>query len=176
MKVALKTFAPITAAGLLTLSSCLSDDPAERAKEYLADRPYTEYEAITKDYGADYTQSKLDSIAYRDVFESTQAAKDSALVEEFNKIAGNMREYKPTESYWYIPGKIRKSAIKQGIKTKELEEIDNKLSLLDSQVRMSTKTQHYADDWAYRKFFSEAGIMNDTIAKKCDEVSRKIRP
>ena len=43
MNVSLKTFMPVAAAGLLGLSAC--SDVKERAKDYMQDRPYSEYAA-----------------------------------------------------------------------------------------------------------------------------------
>lgn len=173
MKTSFKPILPI-AVGLLTLSGCSNVN--ERAEKYLADKPYAEYTAITEDHSTTLTQSKLDSTAYRDIFNSTQAAKDSALVAEFNKIANKTRGYNESYSAWKKMLAVRKSLISQGISTKEYNEVTNKYSFHDASTRMATITQHYADDWAYRKFFEKAGIMNDSIAAKCDEVSKQIRP
>ena len=90
MKVSLKTFMPITAASMFALASCSNVD--NRAKEYMSEtnRTQTEYNNFSK--SSMYTkQSKLDSMAYRDIFNSTQAAKDSAKTADFNKIAACMR-------------------------------------------------------------------------------------
>lgn len=173
MKTLFKPILPV-AAGLLTLSACSNVN--ERAKKYLADKPYAEYAAITENHSSTFTQSKLDSIAYRDIFNGTQAAKDSALVAEFNEIANKTRGYNESISTWNKMLAVRQSLISQGISTKEYDEITNKYSLGDGDMRIANITQHYADDWAYRKFFEKAGIMNDKIAAKCDEVSKQIRP
>ena len=45
MNVSLKTFMPVAAAGLLGLSAC--SDVKERAKDYMQDRPYSEYAELT---------------------------------------------------------------------------------------------------------------------------------
>lgn len=173
MKTLFKPILPV-AAGLLTLSACSNVD--KRAEKYLADKPYAEYAAITKDHSTTLTQSKLDSTAYRDIFNGTQAAKDSALVAEFNEIANKTRGYGETYNAWNKMLAVRQSLISQGISTKEYDEVTNKYSWGDGDVRMANITQHYADDWAYRKFFEKAGIMDDKIAAKCDEVSKQIRP
>lgn len=175
MNVSLKTFMPAAAAGLLTLSAC--NDVYDRAAEYMADKPHSEYLEVTGSHNAIIIQSKLDSVAYRDIFMGTKAAKDSALVAEFNKIAGKTRGYDNSElRLWEKKEKIRESIIKQGITTRELKAIDRHDSYSNGDVSRVNLFQHYADDWAYRKFFKKAGIMNNEIAKQCDEVSEKIRP
>lgn len=173
MKTSFKPILPI-AVGLLTLSACSNVN--NRAKKYLADKPYAEYAAITEDHSTTLTQSKLDSTAYRDIFNGTQAAKDSALVAEFNEIANKTRGYDESISAWNKMLAVCQSLISQEISTKEYDEVTNKYSWSDFDERMANITQHYADDWAYRKFFEKAGIMNDSIAAKCDEVSKQIRP
>lgn len=173
MKILFKPILPV-AAGLLTLSACSNVD--KRAEKYLADKPYAEYAAITENHSTTLTQSKLDSIAYRDIFNGTQAAKDSALVAEFNEIANKTRGYNDKDPCHAKERAIQRCLIAQGISTKEYGEVTNKYSGTDFDVRMANITQHYADDWAYRKFFEKAGIMNDKIAAKCDEVSKQIRP
>ena len=173
MKTLFKPILPV-AVGLLTLSACSNVN--ERAKKYLADKPYAEYAAITEDHSTTLTQSKLDSIAYRDIFNGTQAAKDSALVAEFNEIANKTRGYSDKDFCYDKECAIQRCLIAQGISTKEYDEVTNKYSFNNNGTRMANITQHYADDWAYRKFFEKAGIMDDKITAKCDEVSKQIRP
>lgn len=173
MKTLFKPILPV-AVGLLALSACSNVN--KRAEKYLADKPYAEYQAVTESSSTTLAQSKLDSIAYRDIFNGTQAAKDSALVAEFNEIAKKTRGYNDSTS---VPNKIlavQQSLISQGISTKEFGEITRKPNSSDYYKRAANIIQHYADDWAYRKFFEKAGIMDDKIAAKCDEVSKQIRP
>jgi len=176
MNVSLKTFMPAAAAaGLLTLSAC--GDVRDRAAKYMAEKPYSEYLELTGSNNSILIQSKLDSVAYRDIFNGTNAAKDSAIVAEFNKIASNTRGYESeTLGCWQRKDKIKKSIIKQGITTRELQAIDSKDKFSDGDETRVCTFQHYADDWAYRTFFKDKGIMTQELAKKCDEVSKQIRP
>ena len=174
MNVSLKTFIPAAAAGLLALTSCTS--VKDRAKTYLADRPYTEYQALTDTKNKTLIQSRLDSTAYRDIFNGTKLAKDSASVAEFNKIAAEMRGYQPEETdHWNRREAVRNTLINKSITIQELDKIEPN-DLLIADLQNTNRFQHDADDWAYRKFFTEKGIMTDELAKKCDEVSKLIRP
>ena len=173
MKLSLKTLAPLAAAGLLV--SCNS--VTERTKEYMKKRNYTQ-QAFNNIKSADecvVLQSKLDSMAYRNIFNSTQAAKDSAKIAEFEKIAASMR---PDEMYppYHAVSSIDDKLSEQGISIRELDEIKAKDSQLDSDVERANMKQHLADDWAYRKFFKKIGILNDSVSKLCDDVSKEIRP
>ena len=98
MNVSLKTFMPVAAAGLLGLSAC--SDVKERAKDYMQDRPYSEYAELTNTKNHAFVQSRLDSMAYRDIFNGTKLAEDSASVAEFNKIAASLRGYKDSDPSW----------------------------------------------------------------------------
>lgn len=176
MNVSLKTFMPAAAAGLLTLSAC--DSVKDRAADYMADRSYSEYLEVTSGNNLTFVQSKLDSVAYRDIFNGTKAAKDSTLVAEFNKIAASTRGYdSKVPDVWQRKEYIKKNIVNQGITTRELKAIEDKDDRLDDgdETRIN-KFQHFADDWAYRKFFKEKGLMTPELAKKCDEVPKKIRP
>lgn len=175
MKVSFKTFMPMAVAGMLSLASC--EMVNDRARKYMSEtnRTQMELEELTRGEDEGTIQSRLDSLAYRDIFNSTQAAKDSAHVAEFNKIAATMRS-KVKGDMWDKIAAINIRMVKEGISIKELEEIKDKDSMFKTDQKRVLTRQHYADDWAYRKFFSKIGILNDSIAKKCDEVSKKIRP
>lgn len=174
MNVSLKTFMPVVAAGLLGLSACSNVE--ERAEDYMQERPYSEFKKLTDTNDLTLIQSRLDSMAYRDIFNGTKLAKDSASVAEFNKIAASLRGYGSNEDYFRKEATIKERLINQGITTKDLSRIDNLFTFGDWDLMRANKLQHYADDWAYRKFFTQKGIMTDELSKQCDEVSKKIRP
>ena len=175
MKVSLKTFMPIAAAGMLSLASC--ETVQDRAKDYMSgtNRTQKELEELTNNTNAQTIQYKLDSLAYRDIFNSTQAAKDSTCAAEFNKVAAKMRP-ETNGGMWDDIYAVDDKLIREGISIKEFNEIKEKDSWLKDDRKRVNTSQHYADDLAYRKLFEKIGIMNDSIAKKCDEVSEKIRP
>ena len=89
MKVSsIKTILPVAAAGLMALATSCST-ATERAEKYMEETNRTQAELNAIKSGN--VQSKLDSIAYRDIFMGTEAAKDSANLAEFNKIAARLR-------------------------------------------------------------------------------------
>ncbi len=174
MKVSLKTFLPIVAIGSMALASCSS--PSSRAQKYMEDRPREEFLNITNSDDRALVQSRLDSLAYRDIFNGTNAAKDSAKVAEFNKIASEMRPSfssasKPV-SYCDEIGNI---LVNKGITNKEYKNFPGYNRLYSNYWNVEN-CQHFADDWAYRKFFSKIGIMNEKLNAKCDSISKLIRP
>ena len=186
MKISCKTLLP--AFSILALVSC-SDDVKTRASRYMAEtnRTQAELEEITKYDSKQLIQAKLDSTAYRDIFNSTQAANDSANIENFNKVAASMCPQETQENIyknvvpeymnsWHSINEIDKRLKDKGITVKEFATIKDKDKFFKSDDVRVNSHQHYADDWAYRNFFKYIGILNDTIVKKCDEVSKKIRP
>lgn len=173
MKVSMKTFMPAAAAALLTLGACSS--VVERTEEYMKDRPQKEVDMLLSGLDGSFkqqaiVQSRLDSTAYRDIFNGTYAAKNSALVEEFNKIAALYRADASATYESDIFKSIRTKLINNGIKTGELKKIYH------PKQDYVTGFQHMADDWAYRKFFQKIGILDSVTERQCDEVSEKIRP
>lgn len=174
MNVSLKTFMPVVAAGLLGLSAC--NDVKKRTEDYMQERPYSEFKELTNTDDLTLIQSRLDSMAYRDIFNGTKLAKDSASAAEFNKIAASLRGYSSNDGYFHRKAAIKERLINQGITTKDLSRIDFLFTIGDGDLERANKFQHYADDWAYRKFFTQKGIMTDELSKQCDEVSKKIRP
>lgn len=174
MKVSFKTFLPIAAIGTVALTSC--DSPSSKAETYMGDRPRKEYLELINSKNELLIQSKLDSMAYRDIFNGTNAAKDSTKVAEFNKIAAKMRPSLGTKGTWKNYVEINKKLIRNGITIKEFKKINKTWSKFSTDTRNTLTCQHYADDWAYRKFFKKIGILDDKLNAKCDSVSEIIRP
>lgn len=173
MKISCKTLLP--AFSILALVSC--SDVNKRARDYMVEtnRTQKELEEVTKN-DQQGIQAKLDSIAYRDIFNSTQASRDSANVANFNKVASSMYPQERVLDMRNAMGDIDEKLTDKGITVQELATIMDKDKFYKGDVARVNTRQHYADDWAYRKFFKHIGILNDTIVKKCDEVSKKIRP
>ena len=176
MKLSIKSFMPLAAGSLLGLASCSQVE--NRAKNYIneTNRSQAEYENIVSGDISRIKQSRLDSLAFRDIFNSTEAAKDSAKVEEFNKIASRIRQKPEKTTRWSIISSIDNNLIQEGISTEELKNIRRKTPIFQDDLVRINMRQHYADSWAYKNFFKKIGIMNDSINKKCNEVSKKIRP
>lgn len=62
-------------------------------------------------------------MAYRDIFNGTKLAEDSASVAEFNKIAASLRGYKDSDPSWDAIQIIEQNLIEQDISTKDLSRI-----------------------------------------------------
>lgn len=166
---------------LLLVDACTQRSVKDRAAEYLQDRPKNLYDqvmirepqAIVRDeYNINYIrQSKLDSVAFRDVFNSTVAAKDSSKVAEFNKIAATYRASSRTEC----------EEILANITTlREFNNIKNKASkagaiLADYSTRYEY-LQHKTDSIAYRRFFEKNNLLNKKTLSRFNQVIKKIKP
>ena len=174
MQLSLKTLLPIAAIGTMALMAC--DSPSSKAESYMGERPRKEYLELTKSKNELLIQSKLDSMAYRDIFNGTSAAKDSIKVAEFNKIAAKMRPYIKTNNAWDNYKEINKKLVHNGITNKEFKKIEKTWSNFSTDTRNLLIRQHYADDWAYRKFFKKIGILDNKLIAKCDSISKIIRP
>ncbi len=162
MNVSLKTFIPITLASALTLTACDSDVKS-LAHQYCVENNKTakEYRDIATTMGSDKQISKLDSMAYLDIFKGTKLAKDSAKVAEFNQIASSYRnqivDRKATLAFQ------EKKAISSSMSLKDYNEM--------CKSHNHAWRQHNLDNFAYQKFFQENGILDKNIKKRCDEYS-----
>ena len=150
MKISLKTFLPITIASSLMMTSCQT----KLAKQ-------NEIEIAEENC---LKQADLDSAAYRNIFNSTIAAKDSDKVAQFNEVAGNMK---------FRFNEIDRILTNEGISPEEYNMENFKLA---DDVDTSRAYQHFADSWMYKNLFKKMGILSDSIAKKCDEVAEKTKP
>lgn len=150
MKIALKTFMPMVVAGSLMIAAC-------QTKQKKAEQIEIATENCLK-------QAELDSIEYRNIFNSTNAAKDSDKIEQFNNLAGSLK---------FRFNEIDKMLNEEGISSKEYNLEDFKLA---DDADTSKVYQHFADSWMYKNFFKKIGILTPEIAKKCDEAKEKTRP
>ena len=165
MNVSLKTFIPITLASALTLIACDSDVKS-LAHQYCVENNKTakEYRDIATTMGSDKQISKLDSMAYLDIFKGTRLAKDSAKVAEFNQIASSYRnqivDRKATLAFQ------EKKAISSGMSLRDYNEM--------CKSNNHAWRQHNLDNFAYQKFFQENGVLDKNVEQKCDEYSKNI--
>lgn len=165
MTLSIKKVLPLTAAGMLSLASC-NNIVQLRSIDYaiIKNKPYTELEKINSAETPSLKQAKLDSLAFRDIFNSTQAAKDSDKIAEFEALAVSMQS-----SY----NEIDKILTDEGITKKEYNfDSFNLQNDNDDDVHY----QYFADNWMYRKFLTKHGLMTDSVQKVCDLVSRIIKP
>lgn len=168
MKVSLKTMLPIMTLGLATLTSCTScSDSYSRTKDYCYKHGKTqeEFEEIVNAGGDKWNsakrQSKLDSMAYRDIFNTTSAVKDSATVAEFNKLAKK-----------YLTDGETSKKCKENLKAEKISAKEYGDIFYNSDT--SPQMQHEADKWGYRNFFKKIGIMTPEFEKKCDEAEKEM--
>ena len=184
MRISLKAAMPIITASCIAAVSCTSVN--DNTKEYLRkhNRAQTEYNDLFNglENGNEMNnvilQSRLDSMAYRDIFNSTQASKDSSKVADFNKIASQYRADIPKSEKNVLDSarnSIEKKLTNSKIAIKDLEYIKLNVRRHSRRDVYSVITmQHLADDWAYRKFFNKIGIYKDNIPQECDKVSKAI--
>ena len=161
---------------LTTGSSCTN--VYKRAEQYMQDKPQTEFNEVvsngngnfTNGYFSPYiaTQSKLDSVAYRDVFESTQGIKDSSKVAEFNKIAQQNRGENLSE----VSRKLANNT-----KVKDYNKIINDSRKYNKVGYFAEEyIQHKTDSLAYRKFFETHNLLDSKTLKMFNKVSKQIKP
>ena len=162
--------------GSCALTGCQQDPSLpQRITEYMKGKPIKEYDQVIEGYHSRYhsnsvTQSKLDSVAFRDVFNCTNAVKDSSKVAEFNKIASVNRA-----------SDVINNLKKTGVSTREFHEIHkeaNKLSWLIKKVGdpYREQMQFKADSIQYRKFFEKHHLLDKKTLKHFNEVCKKIKP
>lgn len=150
MKVSLKTFMPVLAAGSLLTASCGTQLNKANSIQIATENCLK--------------QANLDSAAYRNIFNSTIAAKDSDKVEQFNRVAADMKS---------TFNEIDRILTDEGISSKEYKMENFKLA---NDVDTSRVYQHFADSWMYKNFFKKIGILTEDVAKQCDEAANKTRP
>lgn len=168
MKISLKTFFPMAMAvsGAIALTSCDGHSIDKITSEYCLNNGKTEKDfkniASTKDDS--YKISKLDSIAYRDIFETTNLAVDSAKIAEFNKLASSCRA--PEDYSVDISTFQKNKATEAGMLHKDFQ-------TMTSYGKTSIR-QNLLDNFVYKKFFLENGVLNKNVEQKCDEYSRNV--
>lgn len=200
--------APVIVGTSLSLSSCdgecksLTEQSRRQVlSEIMADKPVKEYDAIINTSSIkpvfikeSQTQSSLDSVAYRNVFEGTSLAKDSAAVKTFNRIAADTRpniKYNENQADIYntISDSLDNKTKDLGITKKSFDANQkeyNKITEWRSSgitTRMepmrdkiiATK-QFKADSMAYEKFFKDNGILTDNLKKQLKSVAKKVKP
>ena len=127
-------------AGAITLVGCQSVSTKIRDYCINEEKTQVEYKKIEP------TQRALDSLVYRDIFNSTTLAKDSVAIAEFNEIAK-----KPDKDAWDAR---HKKLLDSGISAKDY----NNMYLTDSK-----RFVYDYDKYMYTKFFQEHGLMPQVV-------------
>lgn len=148
MKLSLKAVLPMVTTTTLLMASCRNAVPEIKDEQ--------------EDYS--YEQAVLDSAAYREIFNSTVAAKDSDKVAQFNELAANMK---------CTFNELDRIITDEGISKEEYNMEDFNLA---EDCDTSRVYQHFVDRWMYKNLFKKLGILSDSIARKCDEAAEKTKP
>ena len=165
------------AAGML--SACTSTYIPDKTKEYFADKPALEYQEFVNDcknrtLNSMQAQAKLDSLAYREIFNATEAAKDSEIIKEYNEIANtglNTLSHK----------ELKQNLANTGITLNEYNKIwksgTHRGGYMNSQqFTFAEEIQHKTDSISYRQFFEKHNLLNSENLAKFNEITEKIRP
>ena len=152
------------AAGML--SACTNAYIPNKTKEYFQDKPALEYQEFVNDcknrtLNSIQSQAKLDSLAYREIFNATEAAKDSEIIKEYNEIANiglNTLSYK----------ELKQNLANTGITLNEYNKTWKIISF--------NKKQHKIDSISYRQFFEKHNLLDAENTAKFNEITEKIRP
>ena len=177
IKVARNVGMATLAAGML--SACTNTYIPDKTKEYFADKPALEYQEFVNDcahrtLNSMQSQAKLDSLAYREIFNASEAVNNSDIVKEYNEIAN----------------KGINTSDRDNVK-KNLASIGLPLSEYNKIIKTSTerggywgiqgftgvaKIQHSADSISYRQFFEKHNLLDTENTAKFNEITEKIRP
>ena len=158
----------IMATGIFT--GCNSHKPENikaRATEYMKDKSQIELDMVLSPINRPYahgchhaqTQSKLDSVAFRDVFEATNALKDSTLISEFNQIAKKAEPPTITESTMKLKNNLRNTKIR----VKDYSEISTNHSKKLFQIGENVASEYLqfiADSINYHNFFEKHNLFD----------------
>lgn len=154
----------------IVLTGCSNPTSVKNIEQYMeqTNRSQKELNSIidkTKNSTSYYVgvQSKLDSMAYRDIFMTTTANKDSAKVAEFNKIASKGR---------MIMIDPEKKLIETNISIKEYKQI----STAKNGKNWFENIQYATDSINYRKFFKENNLLNKKTLNLFNNISKQIKP
>lgn len=177
IKVACNVGMATLAAGML--SACTSTYIPDKTKEYFQDKPALEYQEFVNDcknrtLNSMQSQAKLDSLAYREIFNTTEAAKDSEIIKEYNEIANtglNTLSHK----------ELKQNLANTGITLNEYNKIWKSCThrggfLASQQFTSGAKVQHKTDSISYRQFFEKHGLLDAENTAKFNEIIEKIRP
>ena len=154
------------AIGALALTSCTNRETQIIGYCNLTNRNAKEYlESIDKKVYRAGAQAVLDSLVYRDLFNSSMLAKDSSAITEFNNISTTYRYNSAS------PAKIdefNKKIASSGLSPDNCKQITLKL--------LPENRQFVADKFLFKKFFTEKGVMNEDFASKFERISAFLNP
>lgn len=157
-----------------TLTSCEEGSSRRNAGRYMQNKPQTELNEVIKHlklpktvYSWANTQSKLDSVAYRDIFNQTKAANDSLKIKEFNALAakGKMEEGTP-----------HKKLVFTNIPINEYDKIIDDARKIKNHAKYHERIQYTTDSINYRKFFNRNRLLTGNLLDKFNAICKQIKP
>ena len=168
----------IMAAGIL--SACQGGSVAKKTEAYFQDKPQLEYQEFVNDcknrkLNKCQAQGKLDSLAYRDLFNATEAVNKSEVVKEFNEIAKNSASVQNVKDLF---DHLSATNISRAEYLKVIENSTEEMMYgwtSSSDVKYS-QVQHRADSIYYRNFFEKHGLLDSANLTKFNEITEKLRP
>lgn len=181
---------PFIAASTMLFGSCF--DNSKKLHDYMEDKGYKQIELdsvleATKRYDIDkesaVRQKTVDSMAYRDLFNSTSLTGDSAIVAEFNKIAAKASLENIADNSRNIGVKCREhiynTAISDGLDIEGATELKNILHDLQTVYvnhdAIAAMYQYYSDMYFYGIFFAKNGLLdNENFANKFNETAKML--
>ena len=149
-------------------------------------KPYCDVSEFKRIAG---NQRTIDSLAFKNLFDGTALANDSAALSEFNKIAQYTAPHPRHAIDSYIHRDFDDILRNSGCSQKEVYEISSKTMKAyplrdcgeihfthEGNSRCLAWHQYLTDSVVYNKFFKDKGIMNKDIQKEISQLSRKIKP
>lgn len=184
---------PLIATGVLAMGGCGFDN-SKKLHDYMAKKGETQErldsvlnatQLNSHDREAILRQSTVDSMAYRDLFNTTELVKDSNILAEFNKIAAKaslLKVQRPSNISEYESYKdhIYNTAVSDNIDINEADDLKNilnttKIGLTEGRSEFSAKLQFLSDMYFYGKFFQKYGLTsNEEFNKKYEEVAKSL--
>lgn len=165
MNIATKILLPLSIATICASCESVAD---KAAKEYCSinNKSIKEYCEIANEKNETIKMSKLDSMAYRDIFETTHLAKDSNAISEFNNIAAQYRnnQFITDEE---IHNFQMKKAFNENMSYKDFESIKN--------YKVQWLRQSILDNFAYQKFFKEKGVLSEDVKNMCSKYQNNLK-
>lgn len=169
-----------------------TEDRERVLTEIMTDRPQTELDAIYKeihnDYGikAEELQHKIDSVAFKDMFEGTQLVKDSNFVAEYNEMMTKTRVpycndfKKKTQGRYFADNEKMTSTLHEMVTVGEMQKLNKSHIMPGSKLDLKRPTsdglQYYIDSIANSKLFEKYGLLDSAGMDKFSKICKKVRP
>ena len=179
----------VMASLLMLASSCykqevydLKDDRLNKLTEVMSDRPQKDMDEITNSFHPSVLmntleiQRAIDSVAYRDMFEGTQLARNSKFLENYSSTLAKTRI---PETYSKFTGEVFPDndkidkPLRDILTVGEMDKINkNPLSIIAPRVGL----QYLIDSVFHHKLFEKYNLLDEAGMEKFNNICDKIRP